>query len=311
MKGPIIVPLDGSKLAEQAIPLALSIAQHIKTEVLLLQVISIPSFSIPISPDRVITIDEQVAISQGHTETYLGKIAQQLKKEGIPLLSYAIVLGRAGESIAQVADEREASYIVMSTHGRSGISRWILGSVATRVLHLTERPLLLMRPQQIHPFIPLELPEIKRIVVPLEGLPLAEQVLPHVKELAQAYSSVDIRLFYAIPSFPAGLAQLQALELKKRWLEISHQEAESYLGNLVSDLHAYGNNVSFAIKIGPPAIKIIEYAAEIDADLIMMTTHARKKLSRFLLGSVTDKVVQTSQMPVLVIRPVASTEEKS
>ena len=311
MKGPVIIPLDGSKLAKQAIPLAYSIAQRTNSNLLLLQVVPeerTPSF---LHSDKTISSDEEVASLQAQAETYLQRVAQQLNIEGGPSVSYAVAFGRAGESIAQVADEREASYIVMSTHGYTGISRWLLGSVADRVLHLTERPLLLICPPDTQEYESIakelsELPKIKRIVVPLEGLPLAEQILPHAKKLAQAYGKAEILLFHSIPAFPVILVPVQTANLKKQWLELSHQEAQSYFANLVNELRAEGHTVQFTIRVGMPAQEILEYAAEVDADLIMMTTHARDGLNRFLLGSVTGKVVRAGQLPVMVVRPVST-----
>ncbi len=313
MKGPVIVPLDGSELAEQALPLAISMAQRIGADVLLWRVLRLPTSDIEITPDKVITISEQITTSRYYAEMYLHRIAEELKQEGISSVSYAAAVGTPGEMIASVADERKASYIVMSTHGYSSITRWAVGSVANRVLHLTQRPLILMRPPL--PAAPrdisaekeekpaLVLPQIKRIVVPLEGLPLAEQIFPYVKEVAHAYGEVDIRLFHAVPAFPAGLVPLEIEKFKRRWMEICYQKAQSYLGHFVSRLWAERHTVQLAIRVGGAADEILEYVTEVDADLIMMTTHAREGLSRFLLGSVTDKVVRAGQVPVLVIRP--------
>lgn len=311
MKGPVIIPLDGSKLAKQAIPLGYSIAQHTDSEILLLQVMPKELNPIPANSDKSISIEEQAGNPLALAETYLQSVADQLKREGGPVVSYAVVFGTPGESIAQEANEREASYVVMSTHGYTGFTRWMLGSVADRVLHLTERPLLLMRPPDEAEYegIPKELsdlPQVKRIVVPLEGLPLAEQILPHAKALAEAYGKADIRLFHAIPAFPAGLVPVHTAQLKQQWLALSHKEAESYLGKLVNELRAEGNTVQFAIRVGMPAEEILEYAAEVEADLVMMTTHAREGLSRFLLGSVTDRIVRAGQVPVMVVHPTDS-----
>ncbi|MGB0388641.1 MAG: universal stress protein [Ardenticatenaceae bacterium] len=308
MKAPVIIPLDGSALAEQAIPLGYSIAQRINAEVLLLQVVPKEIKPTASNSDKVIRLDEQTPSPQAQADSYLQGMVEQLTVEGGAAVSYAIAFGSPGEAIAEVADEREASYIVMSTHGYTGVMRWLLGSVADRVLHLTERPLVLVRPPDMGQYNPAQnietqLPEIKCIVVPLEGLPLAEQILPHAKEVASAYGGANILLFHAIPPFPAGLVPLQTENLKKQWLDLSHEEAESYLGNLVHQLRAEGNTVQFALRVGIPAQEILDYAAEVDADMIMMTSHVREGLSRFLLGSVAGRVVHAGQLPVMIVRP--------
>jgi len=311
MIGPVIIPLDGSKLAEQAIALAYSMALRMNNDVLLLQVVEKEAKSLPAQSDQAIRIDELPDYPLSQAKAYLQGIAERLQMEGGPSVSYDVVFGRPGEGIARVANEREASYVVMSTHGYTGFTRWMMGSVADRVLHLTERPLVLIRPPQNVTYDALEkqmtqLPEIKRMVVPLEGLPLAEQILPYVKQLAQAYGEEDIFLFHAMPAFPAGLVPMQTAKLKREWLALSQEEAQTYLGNLVNELRRQGHTVQFAIRVGMPAQEILEYTKEVDADLIMMTTHARDGINRFLLGSVTSHIVKGGQVPVMVIRPTTS-----
>lgn len=304
MNGPVIIPLDGSKLAEQALPLALSIAQHAKpgAELLLLRALQVPASNIRVAPDTLMTIDEQMILLQNSAQDYLAQVAGQLKSARVTI-KVKISLGRADEIIAAEANKREGSVIVMSTHGRTGFSRWALGSVTDHVLHLTERPLIVVRAQEILPLTPLRLPDIKRIVVPLEGLPLAKQVLPYVQELADAYSGTEILLFSAIPAFPASEAALEAIILKDSWYEGCRAEAEGYLGGIVRELREGGHKVDFAIGIGPPANKILDYATQVNADLIVMATHTRQGLDYFLLGSVTDRVIRASQVPVMAVRP--------
>ncbi len=311
MIGPVIIPLDGSKLAEQAITLGYSIAQHTNRDVLLLQVMEKDTNSLPSRPEQAMRIDELHDYTTSQAKAYLQSVVEQLQVSGGPSVSYNIVFGRPGESIAHVANTREATYVVMSTHGYTGFTRWMMGSVADRVLHLIERPLILIHPPQNVPYEELEqqmteLPDIKKIVVPLEGLPLAEQILPYVEQLASAYGEADIMLFHSLPAFPAGLVPIQTEKLKQQWQSLSHEEAETYLGNVVGQLREQGHTVQFAIRVGMPAEEILEYTKEVDADLIMMTTHARDGINRFLLGSVTSRVVQGGDIPVMVIRPTTA-----
>lgn len=101
MNGPVIVPLDGSKLAEQALPLALSIAQHAKrgAELLLLRALQVPPSSIRVAPDTLMTIDEQMILLQNSAQDYLAKVAGQLKSAGVTI-NVEISVGRADEIIA-------------------------------------------------------------------------------------------------------------------------------------------------------------------------------------------------------------------
>lgn len=147
------------------------------------------------------------------------------------------------------------------------------------------------------------MPDIKRIVVPLERLPLAKEVLPYVLKLADAYSATEILLFCAIPAFPAGEATLEAIILKDSWYQSCRVEAQGYLGGIVRELREDGHQVDFAIGIGPPANQILDYASQVKADLIVMATHTRQGLGYFLLGSVTDQVIRAGQVPVMAVRP--------
>lgn len=311
MSGPIIIPLDGSKLAEQAIALAYSMAQRINRDILLLQVVEKEVNPVLAHSEKDIHAEELPDYATAQAKTYLQGIAERLQVEGGPSVSYNVAFGRPGQAIARVADEYEASYIVMSTHGYTGFTRWMMGSVADRVLHLTERPLVLFHPPKNRTYDGLEkqlqaLPYMKQIVVPLGRLPLAEQILPYAEQVASAYGEANIMLFHTIPAFPAGLVPIQTAKLKQEWLALSQNEAQTYLSNLVNTLHQQGHTVQFAIRVGIPAEEILEYAKEVEADMIMMTSHVKDGLNRFLLGSVTSRVVQGSQIPVLVIRPTTN-----
>ena len=203
MKGPVIIPLDGSGLAEQALPLGMSIAERTGVELLLLRVISAPTVPVQTSK-KFITIDELVAAAEEDAEIYLQAVMESLENVKV---SYATTVGIAGECIAEVAEERDASYIVMSTHGYTGISRWALGSVADRVLHLTKCPLMIMRPHEgERSLVNISIPDIQRLVVPLDGSPLAEQVLPYAKEFARVHGT-ELFLFCSVPMPPAIISE--------------------------------------------------------------------------------------------------------
>ena len=307
MAGFVMVPLDGSALSEQAVPLAVSLAQRIKRGLLLVQVVPRPSLSY--IPGSEVTPLELVQAFRESSESYLRQVKEQLEGTEVPI-SISIIEGDAGQAIADLANNQQPSYIVMSTHGRSGLSRWALGSVADRVLHLTTRPLILMRPRESEsddlratPLLKAhlldDLPEVKRIVVPLDDSLLAKQVLPHVKILARLYNA-EIVLFHALTAPPPTL--VGAWNSKNHWDQTMHDEVEAHLKRIVLGLQMDGYRARFTIGLTPVAEAILAYAAGIDADMIAMTTHARAGLSRLILGSVTDKVVQGGGLPILITK---------
>jgi nucleotide-binding universal stress UspA family protein len=154
----------------------------------------------------------------------------------------------------------------------------------------------------------------EKILVPLDGSPLAEAVLPHVQALAQKLGS-EIVLFQAVPTFAETLrvvspgaddseAAIQvSLDLARQQKEAEHASAKAYLQRTSEGLAAAGARVTTLVKEGPAALAILEAAAQTGSDLIAISTHGRTGLRRVVLGSVTDEVLRTSGRPILVIRP--------
>jgi nucleotide-binding universal stress UspA family protein len=296
----ILIPLDGSPLAEQALPLGTSIARRWGASIVLLQVIPIPISAIGDALQGITGLDAQLSASRQFAAEYLGTVAGRLEKRGVPT-SYATIIGSPGECIAEVADRRKVTAIVMSTHGRAGISRWALGSVTDRVLHLTGRPMVILRSAEAVQMEPPALPEFKRIVVALDGSPLSEQVLPHAASLAEAYGA-ELRLFQSV-AFP--MMEWGETEMAAEWWERVRQGSREYLQRLADRLRSENESipVTYEMGTGAPAHAILQYASDCGADLITMTTHAREGLSRVILGSVADRVVRASRVPVLVLPP--------
>lgn len=299
MAGSILVPLDGSPFAEQALPLGISLAQRFGSSLLLMQAIPTPGAPRYLSGGAVGPMELQ-ALFRDAAEEYLETVQARVQQE-LPEVETLVVEGPAGEAIARVADEEPITHVVMTTHGRTGLSRWTLGSVADRLRHLVHRPLLVVRPQGEtgdEPPVPVA---FKHIVVPLDGSPLAERVLPQAAEFARTYQA-EIHLFRAISSWPPSLVGAEAAAFEMSWYEALREEAQHYLEQVAMPLRAAGLSVHQEVGAEPAADGILEYADRVEADLIAMTTHAREGLSRLVLGSVTDRVVRAGEAPVLVVR---------
>jgi nucleotide-binding universal stress UspA family protein len=306
MKDPVIIPLDGSTLAEQALPLGVSIARTIGQPVRLLRVQPVPDLPITLPSGETMPVDEQVKILLSDAQSYLHQVTERIEKMNITVSSDAVV-GNAGEVIADTADKSKSSFIVMATHGRSGISRWTLGSVADRVLHLTKCPLILLRPHEIDKVELQILPELKRILVPLDGSALAESVLPCAKELARNYGA-ELLLFRVPISPPPALERREASKMEAAHRESAYrQEAQAYLARIVAELGEHGFNARYELGEKRVEEAILAFATDVGAGLIAMTTHARVRLNRVIRGSVTDRIVRAGEVPVLVIRPETET----
>lgn len=301
MNGPIIVPLDGSQLAEQVLPYGTALARYNDTELLLLRAIPMPREPVPLASGGMLTVDEQLEILRTDAEEYLRERAERLDGVDIAVATH-VVVGTPADMIAETADSRDAGCVVIATHGRSGLSRWALGSVADRVLHLTQCPLIIMRPREIHDIDVRTVPALRRILVPLDGSSLAEEALPYAANLARSGQS-ELYVFRVITLPASGLAGLEAGVIESAYWETAREEADDYLQRVAADLVAEGVQTEYSIGTEPIAEEILSFAERNDIDLIVMTTHAREGLSRIILGSVTDRIIRAGQVPVFVTRP--------
>ena len=140
----VLVPLDGSALAEAALPHAQMLASDETAEVILLRISANPAAEFSLSDPSI--ANSLIEEMEAETLAYLQSVRGKLQKAGVRT-SFLIRQGPIAESILQVASEIQADVIVMSTHGRSGFQRWLLGSVADRVVTHSDLPVMLIRPQ--------------------------------------------------------------------------------------------------------------------------------------------------------------------
>lgn len=318
----VIVPLDGSGLAEQALPLAVSLVRQAivsadsDSVLQLVQVVPSPieSDSLVSPPEGDMTSLGIVESYRGTAQSYLSQIEADLADAGIRIETSVIEVSQAeprladvGSALAKFANEQQKSVIVMSTHGRGGFTRLRLGSVADKVLEETDCPLIMMRGQEPMQEMRLrDLPPLRRIVVPLDGSFLAEQVLPHAKAVARRHSA-ELLLFRSVSAVSPGMIGADAAVLDRRVYEMNRHEARDYLKRIKVNLEVEGFKVRIEVGGMPTAGAILRYAAEVDADLIAMATHARGAIARLIWGSVTALVVRGGQIPVLVTK--ADTKE--
>jgi nucleotide-binding universal stress UspA family protein len=305
MYNKIVIPLDGSELAEGVLPHVVEVIRDRGSHVCLLTVAQSTRVSTSVLPDLLSPFDstqeERHRVDRELT-TYLETIARRLEPTAAEV-QVSVRFGRPADEILAFADEASADLIAMSTHGRSGISRWVLGSVADRVLHGAMCPVLIVRakPQQTQT-------TYQHILVPLDGSELAEQILSHVSELirpnhtrvflisvlANGFSDRTITL---LTSSPPGL-QLSTTALPKAEVQLT-----AYLRSVAAALRERGAVVHTNVERGAPAEEILNYAAEVNADLIGMTAHGLSGVSRWVYGNVASKVLQGSHCSVLLVHP--------
>jgi len=290
----ILVPLDGSSLAERALPSAFTIARALSSNgrcaVHLLRVV--PPLFLSVDP---LLYAETLNLSEEEAQAYLTTVATEWSTTYSPLVT-AVSGGAVAESIISYTQQEKMDLIVMSSHGRSGLSRWMYGSVAEKVLRQACCATLIIRPGDEPP------PKAFRsILVCLDGSPLAEQVLEPILALAQAMQS-EVCLLRVAP--PAHIAiETQAMEQLVDTVEdLERDTAEVYLHQLLATLPVDELAITTKAITGPAAETIIDTAVHQKADLIAMSSHGRSGVSRWVYGSVAEKVLRGTTTATFIIR---------
>ena len=225
---------------------------------------------------------------------------QEIFLQGLGYTVQSHVLeGDIAAEILALAANKNADLIVMSTHGRSGFRRLALGSVAERVLHNATIPLLLVREgAALHTTNPIE-----HLLVPLDGSSFAERSIPLAVELS-TQTGATLTMLRVVQDLDVQNKQIifkseeAAEEAVTQWKLL----ATRYLDELAKGIKAEGVKVSSMVLSGDPENLIGTIAETLPADLIVMSTHGRSGVSRWVYGSVANKVLRTASCPVLLVR---------
>jgi nucleotide-binding universal stress UspA family protein len=300
MYSKVLVPLDGSKTAENVLPLARFFARSLQIPVELLAVVDLAEIGRHLAADQASMIRTLVDDTTRRFGDYLERVAKNFPVGQVQCL---VRHGNAAEAIIEAAAADKQTLIAMATHGRSGLDRWLLGSVAEKVLRAAANPTLAVRAKEENPTW--EMATLKRIIVPLDGSELSERILPYVEGLAKNLDlEVNLIGVYGGPLITGGSGdffyssgQVVALIAKLR------AETVAYLAMKTEEMKQKDlKKVSFSAKEGLAADEIIAMAREIPNTLIAMCTHGRSGVQRWMLGSVTETVVRHADVPVLVVR---------
>jgi len=293
----ILVPLDGSNTSERVLPFARVLATTLNVPIELLEVVDISAATAHIAADKARYLDALIAEGEWASREHLKEVAARLP--GIKV-SRTVERGTAADVIVERAAADKGTLIAMATHGRSGINRWMLGSVAEKVLRGSSNPLFLVRANE--DAISEGEAMIKSIIVPLDGSKLAESVLPTVMDVAK---TLDIEVVLCRAYELAAQAYYGSEDYLPNYDEMLRrlkEEVEGYLTEKANALKAEGlNRVSWVALEGTGAEEICNYARKHPDSLVAMCTHGRSGVSRWVLGSVTEKVVRHSGEPVLVV----------
>lgn len=298
----ILVPLDGSQLSEGVLPYARFFAKQLKIPVELLQVIEPETVSTFSDPAHGHYVDAVEAGMKASSLDYLEPVAGSFPDPSA--VDCSVEIGKPAEVIVDKALAQAGALVAMATHGRSGLRRWLLGSVAEKVLRATNNHLLLVRPASRNGASGLA--RLVKVLVALDGSPLAERVLPPVAVLSRKMDMEVVLLqAYTLPQV-AYVADDYAPNMDQI-AQQTREEAKSYLEEKVEQLQAEGlRRVSYVLLDGDAAGEIIDIARRTPDNLVAMCTHGRSGIGRWVLGSVTERVVRHSGDPVLVVRATAT-----
>ena len=294
----ILIPLDGSKTAEEVLPYARFMAEALKIPIELLAIVDVAAMASHLPSESARHVEAAIAENERRGRSYLEKIATLFSELTVRT---GISRGKPAETIIETAAADAGTLITMATHGRSGIKRWLLGSVAEKVLRGTANALLLVRASGRARSITEA--AVQSITVPLDGSQLAESVLETAAEIAQA-RRLGMTLFRAY-ELPAS-AYYGSEDYLPNYMDLKNNlrnEVEAYLDRKIQELKSRGvKEASFFVTEGTGPDEIISYARKRPETLIVMCTHGRSGMKRWVLGSVTEKVVRHSGDPVLVMR---------
>jgi len=300
----ILIPVDMSDFGEQVLPVVKAAAQAATTQLQLVYCIEPSKYILGGVADDQQVIDSIVSEIRPQASDYLYKLEKQLQTDGYNVAT-RIGQGDAAQFIVDTADEVGADLIAMTTHGRTGVIREALGSVADRVMRTAEQPVLLVRNKTAaadhYP--------LRRILVPLDGSQLSEEALEHAKTIAQT-SGASIHLLHVLQ--PMQDWEQQLLHGLDRPFETMSEpypaDAKTYLERVRQNLEAAQHSATAKLYTGIVGDEILTAAQSEQADLIVMGSHGYGGYKRWVYGSIANRVVHEAPCPLVMVRHVP--EEK-
>lgn len=295
--GPILVPLDGSCIAEQALPVAATIAHRSGRKVHLAAVVQ-PAVPVLGTEEELVAEPGLEAELREQMGEYLESTAEALETTHGVEVSQAVLEGDPAQSLTDHARSRQVSQIVITSHGQTGVNRLWLGSVADRLLRRVKVPVLLLRPDAALQT------EFRCIVIALDGLSEGEAVLEPAIELGSLFAEAQFTLAMVVEP-PVALITRMAMQparMRPHWRELQENAARSYLERMATSLRSRGLRVATRmICARGVAEQLLDLAGSMRADLLVVGTHGARGVERMLLGSVADKVVRGASQSVLVV----------
>jgi len=268
--GHILVPLDGSMFAEMALPMAENLTRIYRTRLTLVTAV-------------------------GEQAEYLRQTAERLRGKNLDV-DYVVGDGSVVDLTRSIVEERGVDLVVTSTRGGSGARHWLTGGVASRIAQAISKPVLLV---QSDGRANGKAPPLKRLLVALDGTETSELVMPYAMALSDTFQGEILLL--SVPDVPEPTEFGAGVD----WLESKRTDAETeawkYLDTIVAAVREECPSVRTVVTGSRPATAIVDVSVAEGVDMIMMTTHARAGLERLWMGSVAERVVQQTMLPVFLL----------
>ena len=293
-----MAPTDGSDAERPALDVAVNLARRFDSELRLVRVETPPVAVDPHSGPGVLEQTEELLVEARRVrEKKLEALAAELgKRQGARVVS-ALESGRVEETLRDYATSSGVDLIVMSSHARGGLRRVNLGSVTDYLIRNTDIPTLVVRPSHSAT----RDASFERVIVPLDGSLLAEQIIPQVKALTGG-SSASVNLVRVLR--PATYSQKQIMQPGLPWWDDAMAEAESYLARVAGLFSDTRLSVTREVLLGDDvAAVILEYCARSGADLLAIATHGIGGIKRLMFGSTSDEITRRAPTSVLVFHP--------
>jgi len=314
----IVVPLDGSSLAEQALPIAARVARASGASLILLRVL-ITLDEPDWGPTRGVPFDHPVITEKERAEAtaYLSDIEKRTDLEDLGVIA-VVAEGDVAQTILSIAKDRQADLIVMNSHGYTGFKRWVLGSVAEKVARHSTAPVFILRDAAgLSAALQTE-NHTTRVMVAVDGSTLSEATLPFAVSLAIALASPAHAVLKLVRVLPLSYSEAKiavqndrsAVEAKEYLASleerISHDEEAAKLASITAtailDADIAGTLIDLAEE-GEEGRELEAGEKSGGCDMIALATHGRGGFQRWMLGSVTERVLCRTKLPLLIVRP--------
>jgi nucleotide-binding universal stress UspA family protein len=296
----ILIPVDGSSFAEHALPYAVHAVRVSGAElaVALVHVRHTPATTDPGLVDALAEWDDAQAARES---AYIEEFAARAGRDGAGFVVPRLLRGDVVPALEAEIRDRNVDLVVMTTHGRAGVERAWLGSVADALVRHIDVPLLLIRPSDNEPVSADGAVRYSHVVIGLDGSERAERAMTPALALAGSDARVSLVRVASPPSAVMSPYLPHAAQFSREELESRQAGAAAYLEDAAARLRGEGVNVTTAVPVDYHAARgILDYAVEHQADLIAVGTHGRSRAARLIMGSVSDKIVRAASVPVLV-----------